>query len=359
MPRALRLLSNLCLAAAGLVLAAWAVGRLASDRWLWSQYLAWVPEEWTLAVAFLLWAPGWGLRRLARSRQRSRAAVVVGLGCLAVGLHLTIFEWRLFNALTRRPPAGPSLRLLHWNATAVERTAQITGPVLAQRPDVAVLVNPHSRVAWHEVIAAFGRPVGLIWENGFVILSRVHIIRHGSLWLGLQPQQQGRWTDPGRALFMELDTTATLGRTTIIWVVDLPSDFKLSRWALAGSAAAAIAAWPGPELVHDAAGGVTPRDTPPGFPPPDVVVGDFNIPRGSASLGLLAPGMENAFDQAGCGYAATWPRHGSRLGIPIWHLDQMFVGRGGGGGGVRAARYNIIDPGFGYHHMQTADLVAR
>lgn len=356
MPRALRLLSILCLAAAGLVLAAWAVGLVASDRWLWTQYLAWVPEEWTLAVAFLLWVPGWGLGRLARSPRR-RAAAVVGLGCAVVALHLAVSEWRLPNALTRRAPSGPSLRLLHWNATAVERTEQITGPVLAQRPDVAVLVNPHSRVSWREVIESFGRPVGLIWENGFVILSRTPIIRHGSMWLGLQPQQQGRWTDPGRALYMELDTTATLGRTTVVWVVDLPSDFKLSRWILAKNAAAAIAAWPGPESVHDAAGGVTRRDVAPGFPPPDVVVGDFNIPRGSVSLGMLAPGMENAFDQAGYGYAATWPRHGSGIGIPIWHLDQMFVGRGGGG--VRAARYDIIDPGFGYHQMQAADLVTR
>ena len=95
-----------------------------------------------------------------------------------------------------------------------------------------------------------------------------------------------------RAMYVELDTTAKLGRTTVVWVVDLPSDWRISRRAIAANAAAAIAAWSGQETIHHGHKSKDIRDAGPGFPAPDLVLGDFNIPRGSDSLRLLVGNID-------------------------------------------------------------------
>ena len=196
-----------------------------------------------------------------------------------------------------------------------------------------------------------------------MVLARVPVVRFGMAWLGLAalppetesegPRRRG-WVDPGRAMFIEFDTTASLGRRTVFWIVDLPSDPKLPRWKLCTDAAAIIRSSSGSIVVEDAQGRHTEASEGKGFPKPDVVLGDFNTPRGSASLSLLTPGMRNAYDEAGAGYSATWPRYGYRTPIPLLQLDQIFIG-----GGVRAARYEVVDPGFGYHQMQVGDLVGQ
>jgi hypothetical protein len=58
--------------------------------------------------------------------------------------------------------------------------------------------------------------------------------------------------------------------------------------------------------------------------------------------------MANAFDHAGIGPAATYPRE-----RPLAHLDQTFLVPG-----LAARRYRIIDPGTGNHRMQFAEIVA-
>ena len=172
---------------------------------------------------------------------------------------------------------------------------------------------------------------------------------------GLAPEVQARLQrrkirfDPGRALFLELDAREHLGRNIVVWVLDMPSEPRLSRWVMSKEAREAIARWEGP-VVGSAGVRGTGK-----FPEPDIVVGDFNIVRGAASLSVLLPGMRNAFDMAGAGYAGTWPRHGYRTPIPLVHIDQMFV-RSGPGGPVRAARYEVVDPTFGYHKMQVGDF---
>jgi endonuclease/exonuclease/phosphatase (EEP) superfamily protein YafD len=87
----------------------------------------------------------------------------------------------------------------------------------------------------------------------------------------------------------------------------------------------------------------------PGFPAPDLIVGDFNIPRGSRSLRRLTLGYPHAHSQAGHGHAGTYPRHRQLV-----HIDHMFVGPR-----LRAARYETVDPGVGSHRMQVVEVVVR
>ena len=356
---ALRFLAFLSAALSVLAVAAWLFGRLITDRWEWSQFLSWVP---TPAVLFptliLLLASALSARlagtpahgRRAGARMRRLAAMVFVLAMV----YMLVFEWRLANAV--RPRAverARSLRLLDWNMTAVERNEQITGPVGAQSPDLAILVNPHSHLSWPPIFESLPALPHTARENSIMVLSRFPILRRASFWMRLprpadsqgRPETDSR-NDPGRAMYLVLDTAASLGRATTVWVIDMPSDERLGRRELAQLAAAAIANWAGQEILTDEAGAVTYRPAGPGFPAPDIITGDFNIPRGSGSLSLLAPAMTNAFDQGGWGWCASWPRVG-----PIFHIDQTFVGPA-----LRAARYRVLDPTFGYHRMQVADL---
>ncbi len=349
---AVRLFSTLAFA----TLAAWLLGRLASDRWLWSQYISWVPQELYLAVAaacVLLAALGAlaGDRTVRGSRQLRLAAAALVLA----SAHLALIHWRLTNALGSRPPGA--LRILNWNTTAVERDEQIAQPLHDLAPDVAVLVNPMSNVHWHQVFEGFPDPKAVIWDGGFIILSHIHIIRHGIATLGIRGAISEGWNntrhlDTGRALYFELDTTRELGRTTVVWVVDLPSDWHKSRWDMAAAAAAAIASWPGPEILHNHDGTTYAGPVRTGFPAPDIVLGDFNSPRGSASQRLIVRDMADAYDQAGYGYAATWPDYGFHMPFPVLHLDHIFLAPW-----LRSTRYDIIKPPMCYHRPQVAEVL--
>jgi hypothetical protein len=386
----------MALSFAGLGLAlwiVWAFSRTVSDAWRWSQYLYWVPQEAYLIGALVLLFGAFVCARLggfAPSRKRraawcSRAAL--GVVVLILIAHTLFVRWRVINLATRAAPrATPAaIRVMNWNCTAVERTEQIVTPLNTVDPDLAVLVNPHSGVVWRDVTRAFGawnesrssfdKPAAESWDNGIIVLSRFAITREASISLGipsapdLDPDEErapGARADPGRAAFFELDTRAKLGHTLIVWVIDMPSDPRIARTTMMTRAARAIADWTGPIRVRDDLGRwhSEPSNLR-GFPTPDLVMGDFNTPRGSASIRRLVKDMTNAFDRAGVGYVASWPRRPmpwpistrwpllGRGGLAIFHLDQMFLGPS-----LDALRYDIVDPGFGYHRMQVAELIA-
>ncbi len=80
--------------------------------------------------------------------------------------------------------------------------------------------------------------------------------------------------------------------------------------------------------------------------PPDVVVGDFNMTRGSYAVRTLFPGLEHAYDQAGRSYGATFHR-----AFPLVHIDHVLLGEQ-----LRATSYQLPDPGVGRHLYQIVEL---
>lgn len=343
----------MCLLASGGLLAAWTAGKIVSDRYIWSQFLSWMPSLLMIPAAALLWLQALAFANVSGRRWPGQrlATRVVEVWVLLAAAYWGLIECRVYRVSLPARPTGPHLRVLNWNVNEIQKMDPIARAMLPLKPDVAILVNPHSYGGWSQAPAVFGPEYQYTNVGGIVILSRAPVLRYGMAWLGLEPApgvmgsgagKARKWVDPGRAMYVELDTTAQFGRTSIVWVLDLPSEPGLSRWELVSHAAAGIRNW---------SGGATPTQ---GFPAPDLIVGDFNIPRGSVSLTQLAPDMRNAFDEAGTGYGATWPRYGFRTPIPLLQIDQMFVGPR-----LRAARYEIIDGGAGFHRLQVGDLVAR
>ncbi len=342
-------------------LAAWATGRVLNDRWLWSQYLLWIPSVIVVPAGIALIAIGIWLARLSRRDKTIRSglfrpflAITGLLGVVAAYTTLAI-DLRLFSSASGDvPPPEHRLRVIHWNCSD-DFGAQWTKGLLDLHPDL-VIINPASYQPWGPIIEGMGPGAAVMFLHGFTIISKPAVTLMGEISLHVEPgegidlrQKSGlsARVDPGRAVWLQLDTRTQFGRAFTVWLLDLPSDISLPRWLVTDEAAKAIAESDSHPRVPKGQSGSEPADgLRRGFPPPDLVIGDMNIPRGSASLGRLTGGLANAYDQAGHGFVATWPYRS-----PLWHLDQSFIGTG-----YRATAYAALDLGGGTHRGQLVDV---
>jgi LPXTG-motif cell wall-anchored protein len=348
--------ANSALAALLVVFGAWCAGALATDRWELTQFIFWVPTPAVLAGLVLLGFIAVLLRRRRRRLTAVSAAAAVA-ACTAVML---IRDLGAINALRPRPHSTQPLRVLTWNISWITDEAAIARGLLSARPDVAILINPSGSLDRSMLYGAFSHPVAVIESAGIIVISAHPIHRSGTQWLGIQlpagpsldPRGQGPRRkpipDPGRAVWFDLHPPS--GGAMTVWVLDLPSEPRLSRWTVAHQARAAIESWTGPVQLRDEQGRFSFDQAPGrGFPPADILVGDLNITRGSASLNILAPGMHNACADAGRGWSGTYPRR-----WPLWHIDQTLLAPG-----LRALSYRVLDPGIGHHRIQVAEVIPR
>ena len=270
---------------------------------------------------------------------------VVGLFSLVTAGHLVFVELGLHRAVIHPARGGVPLRLVFWNQAGRE-AGDISPIFLGRDPTLFVLANRHSGTPTRGLAQAFidtGEAHAAVgWP--FDLFGRLPITRWASTSLKLDGRsrtvEDPTRPDPGWAAWFEVESA---GGPLVIWAIDLPSDPERARMSLAEHAGRAIAGWTG--SARDERGAVVPMAAGAvGFPAPDLIVGDFNIPRGSASLGAFlraagAPGMHNAFDLGGVGWQRTWPRE-----TPVWAIDQCFVGERVG---VRS--HEVFDPGVGGH----------
>lgn len=376
MRRVMTVVRPVCGCLAGVTGAIYIIGRLVTDRTHVTQYLFWLPSFLFLAALFVLTVVAWvaqDRRRRGRERARQRWAWQLGLVLFAtVFAHVALVEWHLprFVAPVAPPTNNQKLQIMHWNLTYTPPyrwDRYITAAQRAPRPDVMILSNPTMRNDLDQMAEALGPDFVAARCGIFAVFTRLPIIARGSASLRVPAMHSGpasppgmtqpdestgpkteylpEWSpiprtgsniyDPGHAMYVRIDATAVIGREIVIWGVDLPSQPRAWRWESAWSAANQLEALMG-------AKGVSPGR----FPPPDMIVGDCNTPRGSASLDFIANGFQHAFDQAGRGYVATWPRR-----RPLFHIDHVFVGPS-----LRATRYTVMDLGISEHQAQFVDV---
>ena len=342
------------------------VARFVADQYLWSQWLFFIPPEawllaiWLLAILTALLEPG--AMRWAR------------LSPLAMALLVTLFimwtHWRIQNALLRTP--GPTtLRVYHWNAT--EATDEALQAFLRQAdpfalrhdaPAVIVLANPPLRLDWPDIammladqeIKASDAQRHVRRGGRFVFISGPPILAAG--WTGLR--LGGKTSEPdlidnGTAIFATIDLPA---KDTTIWGWDWPSDPSRGRMAYVAPSLEALRESRHLQFTRTDAGPLRQSENK-GFPPADIVVGDFNTARGSAAIDRLLPDLTSAHAQAGIGPDYGWPRfifykNRDRATIPFVGLDQAFVRPAS----LRSTAYRMIDTGVGTHRAQELILTA-
>jgi hypothetical protein len=343
---------------AGAILAAWAIGHIVTDRYPWSQYLYWMPTPAALVLSMLALMAATGFALLARqatSPPPKRAAAfwlrTLALIVWAFALiHMLTIEWRSFSSPKQ---ASPTFRLLFWNSE-VERLENFEQCVLSQKPDIAVIANAPHRADWQAIINGLGGTMYSTRSTRFTILSRFPLLRWGATDLkikGCRPRVP-LWSggglisvDTGEAIYAELDTTSVTGRTTVIWGLDFPSDPSMIRMDVMQQARATLNSFTGPAFIR-AQSGMDQREDAAGFPTPDIIVGDFNTPRGSESLKVIAGNLHHAFTDAGRGYSATWPRQ-----LPIIPIDQAFLSPR-----LFATGYHIVNLGAAKHRAEVIDI---
>ncbi|MBT8486366.1 MAG: hypothetical protein HKO59_10840 [Phycisphaerales bacterium] len=293
-----------------LLAVAWLAGRGVSDRVVWSQWLRWIPTAALIGVLLL----GLAAARAGPATRWRRRRTIVSVIALTVTLgHFALLEHRLL----RRPPAAPdgmSLSVWHmgFRRTSDAMRTHTRTAARALFADITLLIDGHDIRG--EIIDTRPDDTGSVIQGRFTLITRLPILEARTFIA----------TDHFDVVQFRLDDGAD---GLVLLAVDLPSDPRLPRSELAGTL----------RRLLDETGVAT----------PDIVAGDFNIPRGSHSIERVFPTLHHAYRDGGHGYASTYPRV-----YPLYHIDHLLLDAG-----WRATRYDIVDPGVGRHRAQRAWVV--
>lgn len=369
-----RHISWLLIVLAGIVVAAWALGRVVTDRVYVMQFVYWVPALVYGLAAVLLVSFSWlfalmGQPYLPSSfapdadkpiefvrppRVALKTRRVVGAACVGMIGHALIAETNGLRWLEPPPQSQGGQRVVFWNA-ATDFMDDYAEKIAAVKPSIVCIANPAAYCKWEVIREAVGGDRSDAQRYGrLACFGPWPVLRWGGTSLEIEGAKTRYFDgkpsiDRGEAMFVEFDATAEFGRPIVVWVVDLPSDVNLSRQTMMKQAAATINGFSGPVMVRGKGGLDEQVIAPKGFPAADIIAGDFNTPRGSASLQHVVGGLVHAYEQAGYGPEPTWHRE-----YPLVAIDHVFTG-----GPVRAVGYSSVDVGAGKHRMQIVDVAAR
>ncbi|MBC22649.1 MAG: hypothetical protein CMJ32_01875 [Phycisphaerae bacterium] len=288
-----------------LLLDCWVLGRLCSDRWWWSQWLWWIPPLYIVFISLICTLACLVLKGWLRVVLCGYSAVVFAWSGLVL---LDQYGW------SQTPTSGEGITAMHWNVIwpNQQRSPWYARFIDEQLPDTDLIMVSNPGLLFYNGRAEQWKQQGYeaVRLGAFGIITRIPLTEARSLFVA----------DGIHLAMIRLEPPAS--PPMVIYLVDLPSDPSLPRM----------------KIARALAGGLHKLDA----PPPDLVVGDFNITRNSASIRHIFPGMINAWDQAGHGHAGSFPRQ-----RPMWHLDQVLVGPH-----FRCLDYHIEDAGFGRHRVQ-------
>lgn len=308
---------------AGMLVLAWLVGRIASDRFLWSQFLFWIPTP-VAAAAALIGAACTGsnrIRLLPDRRDAGRDRIVAVL-LVAMGLALGAFALvREHNVWRPEQSSDGALRLLHCNIHwPNRRNAPAVMEFIATRSDDLIVLTEPGWLLLEERGARLSAAGWTVLRTGrFAVLSKLPILE-------ARPLVRAESTD---LTLLRVDGSSRGLGELAICLADLPSDPLRPRMASA-------------QRIRSLLEGSFPN----GAPKLDLVAGDLNNTRDAASLRALFPAMRDAFDDAGRGVGASWPAF-----LPLWQLDHVLLGPK-----VRAVDYTLIDTGLSAHRAQEVAL---
>ena len=287
----------------------WLLGQFISDRWLWSQWLSWIPTFAILVLLFLSTL----LLGLLRDKQK---AIVLGSTCFLFTAWFLFVENRL---LASQKPNG-DLSVVAWTMShAKKEVATLSANIIVQLDaDITLLTH-----GWHvrgepAIIEWLGSKQKRLISGPFTLLTTLRpievkvLVASAGIYISL----------------FRLDTTEQLGRELVMYAVDLPINFKESR----------------SDTVRRAKRLLNQADA----PTPDLVVGDFNLTRNSNALQSLFPELVDAWDEVGVGWSYSYHR-----AFPLFHIDHMLLDDN-----LHPIKYELIDPEFGRHCIQLLELDA-
>jgi hypothetical protein len=367
-----------------LMLGAWITGRVLTDEHHWSQYVYWLPPivmiggAWAMLVLSAIFAAM--ARRLGGLLLRP-VLLLLAIGCT---IHLVFGVWHLHRAIFHDRTKSPgAVRVIHQNFAGKEGHAPSFGEqARALDADIVLLANVQWGEARQEVLEQFAyfapdervrwvnysyrlhaNPAHYRVEGDALIASRYPMTRTGMVSFGSRQRQQvlsHSSSGKGWAMFAEfdLDPERTDDAPFVAWFVDLPSNptawkmesmrevrreidaWKCTGWAMGRHV------WEQRTFENES------------FPTPDLIIGDFNTPRGSASIDQIAPGYADAFKAAGYGRGRSFViKDGSWSENLMFRVLDMHIDLAMTRPGIRVERYELIGEPIADHAMQVIDLI--
>ncbi|MEE2908317.1 MAG: endonuclease/exonuclease/phosphatase family protein [Planctomycetota bacterium] len=305
-------LGSVLLLIALLILVAWLIGLIWSDRWLWTQWLSWIPSL-VLIPAGLFWLSGVALIR------RLRAQWPLGVLLCLVGPMIFFFlNWQPANKSAN--VHGPGITISQWTlGTILDDEDAYAQPIVTLDSDISIIEGGR-RVRWSDTIRDWLGPDHTGISTGiFSVFTR----------LPVQQLRSSIWSEGIHVARFDVEGPGFEAMPLKLLLVDLPSDPSRSRWEIA-------------QRLQDLLTKVGPEEV-------DLIIGDFNMPSGSAALSSLFPQYTRAWSSGGEGWAPTFPRNWS-----IARLDHILVGPD-----VVITKLRTIDPGLGRHRLQTMRVTNR
>jgi len=285
----------------------WILGEILSDRWSWSQWIAWIPTLVLLIVVVCATS----VAIVSKSKFQS---ILLSVTACSLFIWFSTVENHLFTTTIKTG----DLRIVSWTMSHSKKSSSFESAQELIRLDGDVTLLTHG---WYvrgepiikEWLGSGGRKV----TNGpFTLLTKQRVLNVQTL-----IASEGIFIS-----MFEIDTTPTLGKTIVLWAIDLPSSFRDSKMEIAKRAKRLL------DTQHAA--------------PPDIVIGDFNMTRNSASIKTIFPNLHDASDQGGVGWLASYP-----MSVPLYHIDHVLVADS-----LRALSYRLLNPRIGRHRLQITEL---
>lgn len=325
MRRILHPIALLCGCLAVTVIGAWLIGRIVSDRYGWSQWLLWIPTPVALFAASIALLAS--LRPSDKPRCRRNRLVRWLIVIVAMFVYFATMEHRLLYRGPAISHPANSIRVAHWNITLQPYThvEELINGLIAMNGDITIMTNP-GYAPWEKpVVDQLGNGTPPVSVGPLAIISRFPVLTIRPLVAANQVY----------VVLVVIDASEKFGRPLVIYMVDLPSNPRIPRYEMLRRTR---------QMLDDPAnfGGTLP-------PPPDIVVGDFNTTRGSASLRMMFPTLLDAYDEAGHGYGASFHRL-----FPLYHIDHVLLGPD-----MTALRYDLVDLHLTRHDAQVAEVSRR
>jgi hypothetical protein len=285
----------------------WLVGLILSDRWGWSQWLAWIP---TLFILVLLAAA----LVLYSIEKRSKALFFL------TPLFLTSVYWFIFeeNRFFSSADSSGSIRLVGWTMSHSKKNVSYESAKEIIRLNGDITLLTHGWYVRSEPIIKDWLGVGrrVVTNGPFTILTKHDVLEVQTL-----VASEGIYISK-----FVIDATEKIGKTIDLWAVDLPSDLFTPRIE---TAERALRLYSQVESNQ-----------------PDIVIGDFNMTRNSYAIKHMFPNLIDASNLGGSGLLASFPLH-----FPLYCIDHTLVGRE-----LVCNSYVFSNPHIGRHRVQITEL---
>ncbi len=283
----------------------WLLGNLISDRWGWSQWLAWIPTP----VVLVLLITTFFITFISKCKKMSAFVTVIFTTSL---LWFVFIENKFFADTTSQQ----GFKIVGWTMSHPKEAVskESADQLIKLNGDITLLTHGWHVRGEHSIKEWIGEDNKRVISGPFTLLTKLKVI-----------EVQTLIASDGVYLSMfTIDTTKQLGKPLVLWAIDLPSSLATIRMNTASRVRRIL------DSIE--------------YKRPDVVLGDFNMTRNSYAIKTMFPTLIEASDIGGIGLIASYPANFS-----LYHIDHILLSKA-----FNCSSYEVINPGIGRHRVQIA-----